>query len=1058
MISVSQDVKNAYNQSTTQTDKIILNGKEYKINNVEYIDDTYLDGNIFGTAIAKQLSFEIEACNIEKQEFEYLTGIKVNGVIQWISLGNFITQDVQESDTIGMIKVEAMDYMLKTNIVYKSLLHYSDGTVTLYDVLQEACSIAGLNLGTLSITNGNFIVDSNQFEEGTLVRQVIQAVAQMSGTVAKIKQNNSLYLINPNQVNSVSKVFNTHDYYNIDIKRYTRPINTLILGMKDVEGENVALRDETSVAQYGENKIVFNDNPFAYTEEKRTQLITALFNAIKGFEYKSYEIKGQSYPYMETLDKIQFKDKNENTYNSYIFRFNYKSPNGLESTTEAPSITDATVKYENIMGAEEIAKRTELIVDKQNQKITSVIENVGVQDQKIARVTQTVDELNSKISDIADITTSLESNSAKLEFTDINQSEPIRVVIHPLGINIAKLHPHTGLKPRVGLKLTTRTIRFTNTKTDEVFEYEIPADLLYYDNENYDEFILDYDSQTCIINKKCKWNNDGSVGLLSSGVTRKYTYPKIELTDGDYTVQLIQYNAGYLFVRLMAQNIYTTQFATKAEVNSDIRQTVDNINLSVNEKLTNYSTTTEMNSAIDLKANEITSSVSQNYATKSELSSAETSLNSKIDQTAESISLTVDSVEEKVETAQSTANTATTKADNAQTSANSAQSTANSATTKANNAQTTANNAQKTADNINTNLTTNYYTKTQTNSAINQKADSITSTVSKTYSTKTETTQAKNDAINSANTSTDNKLKSYSTTTQMNSAIEQKANSIISTVSETYSTKTEINDAINNIEIGGRNLLLGSSAYQTGTPYSLKPASDDTYIRLPSTRASVTKGKTYYLQCNTDGLWSKHKDVGNRYCTIWIVSASSENEQKISVNQVFEGNKQETGRKTWKWVSNITGTIGIRLNVYGEGNATVKFWNLKLEEGTKPTDWTAPDEDYSTTVQMNSAITQKANEITSTVSETYSTKTETTQAKNDAINSANTSTDNKLKSYSTTTQMNSAITQKANEINLEVSKKVGNDEIISKINQSSESITINANHISLARKDNKFNE
>lgn len=609
MISVSQAVKNAYNQSTTQTDKIILNGTEYKINNVEYIDDTYLDGNIFGTAIARQLSFEIEACDIEKQEFEYLTGIEVNGNIQWISLGNFITQDTQESDTIGMIKVEAMDYMLKTNIVYKSLLHYSDGTVTLYDVLQEACQLAGLNLGTISITNGSFIVDSNQFEEGTLVRQVIQAVAQISGTVAKIKNNNSLYFINPNQVTTVSKVFTTNDYHNIDIKRYTHPINTVILGMKDVEGENVTLRDETSVAQYGENKIVFNDNPFAYTEAKRTQLITALFNAIKGFEYKSYEIKGQSYPYMESLDKIQFKDKNENIYNSYIFRFNYKSPNGLESTTEAPSITDATVKYENIMGAEEIAKRTELIVDKQNQQITSVIENVGVQDQKIAQVTQSLEELSSQISDISEITESQETSTGTLHFENINQSEPIRIVIHPTGTNIAKLHPSPSLKPKVGLKIKTRILRFTNTTTSEVFNYEIPDDLLYYDSENYDEFILNYEGLSCVINKKCKWNADGTVGLLASTRTDEYTFPHIELTDGDYIVQVIQYSNAYIFARLMVQNYYTTQFATKAELNSEISQTKEEIDLSVNQTLSNYSTINEMNSAINLKANQINSEV-----------------------------------------------------------------------------------------------------------------------------------------------------------------------------------------------------------------------------------------------------------------------------------------------------------------------------------------------------------------------------------------------------------------------------------------------------------------
>ena len=98
-------------------------------------------------------------------------------------------------------------------------------------------------------------------------------------------------------------------------------------------------------------------------------------------------------------------------------------------------------------------------------------------------------------------------------------------------------------------------------------------------------------------------------------------------------------------------------------------------------------------------------------------------------------------------------------------------------------------------------------------------------------------------------------------------------------------------------------------------------------------------------------------------------------------------------------------------------------------------------------------ISQKAEQITSTVSSTYITKTDSANnistAKTEAINSASSSTDKKLKNYSTTTQMNSAINQKANEINLEVSKKVGNDEIISKINQSAEEVSIQANKISL---------
>lgn len=83
---------------------------------------------------------------------------------------------------------------------------------------------------------------------------------------------------------------------------------------------------------------------------------------------------------------------------------------------------------------------------------------------------------------------------------------------------------------------------------------------------------------------------------------------------------------------------------------------------------------------------------------------------------------------------------------------------------------------------------------------------------------------------------------------------------------------------------------------------------------------------------------------------------------------------------------------------------------------------------YATRVELSSVISQAADEINLVVNKT-------------------------LENYVTTTEMNSAILQTANEINLTVSKKVGTDEIISCINQSAESITINANKIGLTAND-----
>lgn len=452
MINVTDTIKEAYSKSTTQYDKIVLADEEYAINNVELDDDCYEEGNIFGTAIAKALSFEIDSSvDLEGKEFKYYTGIKTTAGIEWIDLGTYITQDVEINDTTRIATINAMDYMLKTNIEYTSDLQYSNNNITLGQVAQEACNKAGITLATTDFPNVDFIVDSNQFPQGTLIRQVISAIAQISGTVAKVRNDDKLYFITPKTTGTVRKVFNLSDYSEAEIKRATHPINLVSLGMSDVEGENVVMRDEESILFNGENSLVINDNPFAYTEAKRQQLITAIFNAVKGFEYKAYEMKGQGLPYLETLDNVQIVDFEGNIYNSFLFRFYHKSPNGLETEMSAPSITDATVAYQNVATAEKIAKRTELIVNKQEQTITGIIENQGQYEEKLTQVEQTVDSINQNVGNIINYKREVQGTT-EIHLADAGENDIIELQIQGNKTYESNLYPGENVFPSESLQ------------------------------------------------------------------------------------------------------------------------------------------------------------------------------------------------------------------------------------------------------------------------------------------------------------------------------------------------------------------------------------------------------------------------------------------------------------------------------------------------------------------------------------------------------------------------------------------------------------------------------
>ena len=268
----------------------------------------------------------------------------------------------------------------------------------------------------------------------------------------------------------------------------------------------------------------------------------------------------------------------------------------------------ASVKYYKYQYLNEKLAEISVTEEEVRSTLKEIDETVEGQNQKISEVSQRVGELNSKISEIADITISGESLSGNVTLNGINEGEPIYIKIHPTVENISYLYPKDTLFPSDNLFPKTRKLQFTNTETWEIVDYELPCDLLYYDEENYDEFILDYELQTCTVNKRVGINTNGITYLLETPRIIEYEYPRIPLTSGNYAVFLYSFRKAYLFVRMMAQNIYTTQFATKAEVKSEITQTSDSITSEVSKKVGKNEVISSINQtaeAISINANKI---------------------------------------------------------------------------------------------------------------------------------------------------------------------------------------------------------------------------------------------------------------------------------------------------------------------------------------------------------------------------------------------------------------------------------------------------------------------
>ena len=471
-----------------------------------------------------------------------------------------------------------------------------------------------------------------------------------------------------------------------------------------------------------------------------------------------------------------------------------------------------------------------------------------------------------------------------------------------------------------------------------------------------------------------------ALSLNFSDLTTKYDGLSEQYTELDSKVAEYKLGVDGLSATIASvQETLEEDYSTTLQMNAAIKASVDELSSTIsrnyvtNDKLSGYSTTEQMQSAIDQKANEISTSVSQTYATKTALDDA------KLDAISSANTNTAELLKNYSTTAQMNS-AINQKADQITTSVSKTYATKTSVSDAKDEAIASANKNTS-------NLLKNYSTTTEMNSAINQKADEITTTVSETYMTQAEFDGTTFGARNLIRNSTGllgtlnwtSQFIRVSLTTKQNETLLRKNGDVLlfkknrksslatiaAVQSAGYPTYQQTAFQLGNTTIGEK--------YAYSARFLLKPSTTYTmsgYVYV----ASGTKGIDIFVlasNSNTD-LDSNFTDYDTAHS---ILSHTSTNKWYYFQKSFTTGTSVKSGivRVDHNGVSSTGNT------------AKVYFGNLKLEESNnKVTDWTpAPEDDadytnnrlkdYSTTVQMNSAITQKANEITTMVSQTYVT-------------------------------------------------------------------------------------
>lgn len=451
----------------------------------------------------------------------------------------------------------------------------------------------------------------------------------------------------------------------------------------------------------------------------------------------------------------------------------------------------------------------------------------------------------------------------------------------------------------------------------------------------------------------CEGNNRvfGKAALTTSWGYYTYTYNVTDINSsnrfyfgGGMSWQDISVNVYIAFVKL--------EKGTKA---TDWSPAPEDVDTALNTKV---STTVfnEVKQTVDENSANITK-MTETISTKADNSTVTTLTN------------TVNSVKQTANSNSSSISSLTTTVSNVQTTANTAKSTANTAKSTADTANSTANTAKSTAD----------------------SAKSTATTANNTANTAKSTADS---ALTKVNTLTTTVTSQGSSITQLQTSINNKV------------WKTDITESVNNLQVGGRNLLKGT--HKTEVTYTYPTSS---WVDKGNWVTTVPLDADYY----TLSFWAKSTKAGDRIRTHFynpsnsVLQQASQGQTHVSGDGTCDFVLSTT--LTHYWVTyrlqtkNSTRNVAIPRLFAGWGSGTLTFKWEKVEEGTKATSWSPAPEDVDSSINaVDNKVTAVSNSYTALNQTVSSLSTEVSQTQQNLTNN-----------YSTTTTMLNKITQDIND-------------------------------------------
>lgn len=1037
--------------------KYVVDGKEHTdtLNNSKFQNIINPNNEItIGNTCASSVTFSIymPTVSLENKEITIFEGVKVNEEIQYIQLGIFtVTKQTSDGEYTSY---EAYDRMYKADMPY-----FSDMTFPSTDkaILNEICSKLGISLATNIVTAHTI----NEKPQGYTYREIIGYMAMLQGSNAVINADGNLEL---RWYKDSGYVLDGHKYYQQGVT-FTTSKDFIIQKLTCNNTKSGSTEQSEITSGDGATGLTFT-NPFM------TQaILDEIYKKIGGFTFRPLTVKFVGDYRLEVGDIITV-NKGGVDYKVPIMQITHECDGGLmdtvtsigQSDTENTSVASGPItkqmeRYYADLILVNKALINKLSVDEADIRYASIetlkAVNANIDNLKTNKLDATyADIINANVESLkaanAEIT-QLKANSLTADIADLKYAQIDFANVKGQVVTTSLIKDGAVTNEKVG-NLSANKITSGEIDASKIKVYNLNADYLtvgYINGKRIGSGSIELDKLAeevptkeylDKVQEELQGQIDGNIETFTkTEIPTLNNEPAVNWTDnatrkkhiGDicYVVNPASSADGYSY---RFANTGTEQAPVYEWVlikDSDVTKALQDI-ININGEITGIK---KFNVEISSWKTDTDSELS---SLKTRTTGLETDMGNKVDTTTfNEVKQTVD---ENNSTITKMSETLSKKADSG------------TVTTLSN----TVNSIKQTTDSNTSSIS------------------SLTTTVTKvenTANSASKTATAANNTANTAKSTADSALSKVNTltttVTNQGSSITQLQGSITNKV-----WKTDITESVNNLQIGGTNMLLWT------TTMPGKFSSDSSGASSKGTVSYQSDGSAFVINNNSNFRFQYHPDVNVMIGATYVVSAYYRDVSGAQAHQFQIAYTTASGKYAdfhgvtgtrevgdgWKQsylVFTIPDTIKTSnlITVYLRSGADYTLYNhsyyiknVKLELGNKVTTWSPAPEDVSSGINaVDTKVTAVSNQYTTlnqtvnSISATVNSHTSqiATKADNSTVTTINNkvtslttdlsgfkttvsntyATKNSLSNYATTTAMNSAISQSANSITQSVS-------------------------------------